>query len=53
MENPWPLVVLAGLGTGFGAYALYLGHNSVLVGGVFTFLGLIAGYVVGKKTSKS
>ena len=44
----WELVSLAGMGVGFGAFALYLGYDSVIVGGVFSLLGLIAGYVVGK-----
>jgi len=44
------LMYLASLGTGFGALAMYLGHNTVVVAGVFTCIGTIAGYIVGKKT---
>ena len=53
MDQPWPLVVLAGFGTAFGAYALYLGYNNVLISSVFGFIGTLAGYIVGKKTSKT
>lgn len=48
----WELVILAGMGVGFGCYALYLGHNTVVIAGVFTLIGTIAGYVYGKKTSE-
>jgi len=45
-------LALLGLGvsaSAFGAYALYLGHDGVVIGAVFSFLGTIAGYIIGKK----
>lgn len=45
----WSLLGLAGCATAFGAYALYLGHDGVVIGAVFSFLGTIAGYIIGKK----
>ena len=47
----WELITIGGFGVAFGAYALYLGHDTVVVGAVFGLLGTIAGYIVGKKTS--
>lgn len=47
----WDLIALAGLGVGFGIYALHLGYDSVTIGAVFALLGSIAGFIVGKKTS--
>ena len=47
----WSLVALAGCATAFGAYALYLEHDGVVIGAVFSFLGTIAGYIIGKKES--
>lgn len=48
------LCYVASMTTAFGAYALYLGHNNVVISGVFAALGgiggIIAGYVVGKKS---
>lgn len=46
----WDLIVLAGIAAGFGAYALYLGHNTTIIASVFGFLGVIGGYIYGKKT---
>lgn len=43
------LMYVASLGVGFGAYALWLGHNTVVIGGVLALCGSIAGYIVGKK----
>ncbi len=37
----------------FGAFALYLGHNSVVISSVFASVGGIAGYLVGQKVSTS
>lgn len=48
----WELICLAGLGVGFGAYALYLGYDSVTIGAVFALLGSIGGYLYGKKTKE-
>lgn len=48
----WDLLVIAALATGFGAYALSLGYDSVVVGTIFGFLGTIAGYIYGKKTEE-
>lgn len=52
--NKWKilgLTYLASLGTGFGAYCIYLGHNSVVIAGVFGAIGTVAGYIVGKATN--
>lgn len=48
----WDLVALATLATGFGAYALHLGYDSVIIATIFGFLGTIAGYIYGKKTEE-
>lgn len=45
----WELMYLGSLGVGFGAFALYLGFDTVVIGGVFALLGTIAGYVIGKR----
>ena len=45
----WALVALAALGVGFGGWCLYLGYDNLLIGGVFGFLGTVAGYIYGKK----
>lgn len=44
-------VILAGMGVTFAGYALWLGYDNALIASVFTFLGLVAGYLFGKKTS--
>lgn len=46
MKKLVALMYVASLGVGFGAYALYLGYNTILIGGVMGFLGTIAGYIV-------
>lgn len=33
----------------FGALAIYLGYDSVIIGAVFGFLGTIAGYIYGRE----
>ena len=48
----WAMVCIAVMGTLFGAYALYLGHDSVIIGALLGFLGTIAGYIYGKKEEK-
>lgn len=51
-DNMKKELALLGLGvsaSAFGAYALYLGHDGVVIGAVFSFLGTIAGYIIGKK----
>lgn len=45
----WALVAVAGMAVGFGAWALYLGYDNVLIGAVLGFLGSVAGYIYGKK----
>jgi len=47
----WELMYVGSLGVGFGAFALYLGYDTVVIAGVFTLLGTIGGYIVGKKSS--
>jgi len=47
----WELMYVASLGVGFGAFALYLGYDTVVIGGVFGLLGTIGGYIIGKKGS--
>ena len=46
------LVCLAAMAVLFGAYALYLGYDTVIIGAVLGFLGTIAGYIYGKKEEK-
>jgi len=46
----WELVAVAGMAVAFGGWALYLGYDTVVTGGVLGFLGTIAGYIVGKRT---
>lgn len=52
MSKRESLLIIGGLGVGFGAFALWLGYDSVLIGSVFTFLGAVAGYLYGKKEEK-
>ena len=52
MKKLVALMYVASLGVGFGAYALYLGYDTVVIGGVLGFIGSIAGYIVGKKTNE-
>ena len=33
----------------FCTYALYLGYDTVIIGGLMAFLGTIAGYIYGRK----
>ena len=47
----YELLVLAGLGVGFGVYCIYEGHNSTVISSVFGLLGLVGGYIIGKKTT--
>ena len=48
----YELMYVASLGVAFGAYALYLGYDTVVIGGVFALLGTLAGYIVGKKAKE-
>lgn len=48
----WAMVCVAAMAVLFGAYALHLGHNSVIIASVLGFLGTIAGYIYGKKEEK-
>lgn len=50
MDKTAAAVALAGMAVGFGAFAMYLGYDSVLISSVFGFLGLIGGYIFGKTT---
>ena len=52
MKKLYALMYVATLGTGFGALALYLGYDTVVIGSVLGLCGTIAGYIVGKKTSE-
>lgn len=45
----WELMYIASLGVAFGSFALYLGYDTVVIGGIFALLGSIAGYIVGKR----
>jgi len=49
MEYKLELISIAGMITGFGCFCVYMGHNTTVTSGVFVGLGLIAGYIVGKK----
>ena len=48
----WELIYLATLVVGFGAFCVAMGHNSTVILSVFTAVGVIAGYVYGKKEEK-
>ena len=48
----WATVCIAAMAMLFGAYALYLGHNSVIIASVIGFLGTMAGYIYGAKTKE-
>ena len=43
------LIYIASLGVAFGSFALYLGFDTVVIGGIFGLLGTIAGYIIGKR----
>ena len=45
----WELMYIASLGVAFGSFALYLGYDTVVIGGIFALLGSVAGYIVGKR----
>ena len=47
------LILLFGMMVAFGAYALSLGHNGTIIASLFTFGGVIAGYLYGKKTKET
>jgi len=49
----WAMVCLALMAVLFGAWALYLGYDSVIIGAVLAFLGTIGGYIYGKKEEKA
>ena len=49
----WELMYLAGLAVAFGAYALLLGYDTVVIGGVLGLLGTIGGYIVGKRQEET
>jgi len=49
----WEVVILGGYATGFGAWALYLGYDGVVIGGVLSFLSAVAGYIHGKRKTAS
>lgn len=48
----WAMVCLAFMAVLFGAWALYLGYDTVIIGAVLAFLGTVAGYIYGKKEEK-
>ena len=48
----WATVCIALMAMLFGAYALFLGHNSVIIASVIGFLGTMAGYIYGTKTKE-
>ena len=45
----WAEVCMAAMAVLFGAWALYLGHDTVIIASLLGFLGVIAGYIYGKK----
>ena len=49
-EIKYELMFIASLVVIFGMFSLAYGYNNIVVASVFTALGTIAGYVVGKKT---
>ena len=46
------LIILFAMMVAFGAYALSLGYNGTIIASLFTFGGLIAEYIYGKKTKE-
>jgi hypothetical protein len=44
------VVALTGIvsATSFGAYCVYMGHNSTIISSVFLAIGTIVGYMFGK-----
>jgi len=44
------LVIIVSEAVGFGALALYLGYDTVVIGGVLAYIGTMAGYIFGKKS---
>ncbi len=51
-ENRLPyLLCLAILAVIFGMYALWLGYDTVVIGGVLGLIGTIGGYIYGKRTT--
>ena len=42
-------VAIGSIATAFGAYALYLGHNSVVISSVFFLLGSLLGIEIGHR----
>jgi len=47
------LLILAAMVVGFGAYCVSNGHNSTIILSVFTALGVIGGYIYGKKEKET
>ena len=43
------LILIAAMALLFCTYALYLGYDTVIIGGLMAFLGTIAGYIYGRK----
>ena len=43
------ILLIALMGVLFCGYALYLGYDTVIIGGLMAFLGTIAGYIYGRK----
>lgn len=45
----WAMVCISAMAVLFGAYCLYLGHDTVSIASVLGFLGTIVGYIYGRK----
>lgn len=45
-------LLLAVMAVLFGGFCVYMGHNSTIISSVFGLIGIIIGYVYGKKTQE-
>lgn len=47
------LLILAAIIATFGGYCVHEGHNSTIILSVFTALGVIGGYIYGKRQKET